>query len=59
MTPPVARRTCCCTMKLRTINSEVKAGQVTPHGVVYLDITYHLTPAYIKRRLPSMHNQFM
>ena len=43
----------------RAINSEVKAGRGTPHGGVYLDIASRLTPADIKRRLPSMHHQFM
>jgi succinate dehydrogenase flavoprotein subunit len=43
----------------RAINSEVKAGRGSPHGGVYLDIASRLTPAEIKRRLPSMHHQFM
>jgi succinate dehydrogenase / fumarate reductase, flavoprotein subunit len=43
----------------RAINSEVKAGRGTPHGGVYLDIASRLTPEEIKRRLPSMHHQFM
>ncbi|SOJ52911.1 Succinate dehydrogenase flavoprotein subunit [Mycobacterium simulans] len=43
----------------RAINSEVKAGRGTPHGGVYLDIASRLTPADIKRRLPSMYHQFM
>ncbi|MCV7402558.1 fumarate reductase/succinate dehydrogenase flavoprotein subunit [Mycobacterium fragae] len=43
----------------RAINSEVKAGRGTPHGGVYLDIASRLTPAEIKRRLPSMYHQFM
>src|SRR5262249_26222267 len=43
----------------RAINSEVKAGRGTPHGGVYLDIASRLTPDEIKRRLPSMHHQFM
>lgn len=42
----------------RAINSEVKAGRGTPHGGVYLDIASRLTPAEIKRRLPSMYHQF-
>ncbi|BBU24825.1 fumarate reductase/succinate dehydrogenase flavoprotein subunit [Mycobacterium xenopi] len=43
----------------RAINAEVKAGRGTPHGGVYLDIASRLTPAEIKRRLPSMYHQFM
>ena len=43
----------------RAINSEVKAGRGTPHGGVFLDIASRLTPAEIKRRLPSMYHQFM
>ncbi|MFV0494577.1 fumarate reductase/succinate dehydrogenase flavoprotein subunit [Mycobacterium sp.] len=42
----------------RAINSEVKAGRGSPHGGVYLDIASRLTPAEIKRRLPSMYHQF-
>jgi succinate dehydrogenase / fumarate reductase flavoprotein subunit len=43
----------------RAINSEVKSGRGSPHGGVYLDIASRLTPAEIKRRLPSMYHQFM
>lgn len=43
----------------RAINSEVKAGRGSAHGGVYLDIASRLTPAEIKRRLPSMYHQFM
>ncbi|QUR66002.1 fumarate reductase/succinate dehydrogenase flavoprotein subunit [Mycobacterium spongiae] len=43
----------------RAINAEVKAGRGSPHGGVFLDIASRLTPADIKRRLPSMHHQFM
>jgi succinate dehydrogenase / fumarate reductase flavoprotein subunit len=42
----------------RAINSEVNAGRGTPHGGVFLDIT-HRSPEYIKRKLPSMHEQFL
>jgi succinate dehydrogenase / fumarate reductase flavoprotein subunit len=42
----------------RAINSEVGAGRGSPHGGVYLDIT-HRSPDYIKRKLPSMHEQFL
>ncbi|MFH5232037.1 fumarate reductase/succinate dehydrogenase flavoprotein subunit [Antrihabitans spumae] len=43
----------------RAINSEVKAGRGTPHGGVYLDIASRMPAAEIKRRLPSMHHQFL
>jgi succinate dehydrogenase / fumarate reductase, flavoprotein subunit len=42
----------------RAINSEVVAGRGTPHGGAYLDIT-HRSPDFIKRKLPSMHEQFL
>ena len=42
----------------RAINAEVVAGRGTPHGGAYLDIT-HKSPDYIKRKLPSMHEQFL
>jgi succinate dehydrogenase / fumarate reductase flavoprotein subunit len=42
----------------RAINAEVGAGRGSPHGGVFLDIT-HRTPDYIKRKLPSMHEQFL
>jgi succinate dehydrogenase / fumarate reductase, flavoprotein subunit len=42
----------------RAINSEVGAGRGTPHGGAYLDIT-HRKPEYIKRKLPSMYEQFL
>ena len=42
----------------RAINSEVTAGRGTPHGGAYLDIT-HRRPDYIKRKLPSMYEQFL
>ena len=42
----------------RAINSEVNAGRGSPHGGVFLDIT-HRSPEYIKRKLPSMHEQFL
>jgi succinate dehydrogenase / fumarate reductase flavoprotein subunit len=42
----------------RAINSEVSAGRGTPHGGAYLDIT-HRKPDYIKRKLPSMYEQFL
>ncbi|HMC63272.1 MAG TPA: FAD-binding protein, partial [Candidatus Solibacter sp.] len=47
----------------RCINREVKAGRGTPHGGVFLDISWikqHLPNAaeHIKRKLPSMYHQF-
>jgi succinate dehydrogenase / fumarate reductase flavoprotein subunit len=47
----------------RCINREVKAGRGTPHGGVYLDISWikkHIPKAeeHIKRKLPSMYHQF-
>jgi succinate dehydrogenase / fumarate reductase flavoprotein subunit len=42
----------------RAINSEVVAGRGTPHGGAYLDIT-HRSPDFIKRKLPSMYEQFL
>jgi len=42
----------------RAINSEVGAGRGSPHGGVFLDIT-HRSPDYIKRKLPSMYEQFL
>jgi succinate dehydrogenase flavoprotein subunit len=43
----------------RAINSEVKAGRGSPHGGVFLDIASRRSPDYIKRRLPSMYEQFI
>ncbi|HLF16213.1 MAG TPA: FAD-binding protein, partial [Candidatus Thermoplasmatota archaeon] len=41
----------------RAIMSEVKAGRGTPHGGVYLDISWR--PAdYVRKKLPSMYHQF-
>jgi len=47
----------------RCINREVKAGRGTPHGGVYLDISWikERIPKgaeHIKRKLPSMYHQF-
>src|SRR5438445_2809935 len=42
----------------RSIYKEVQAGRGSPHGGVYLDIT-HRGPEYIKRKLPSMYEQFL
>jgi succinate dehydrogenase flavoprotein subunit len=47
----------------RCIMREVKAGRGTPHGGVYLDISWikekipH-APEHIKKKLPSMYHQF-
>ncbi|WP_067567702.1 fumarate reductase/succinate dehydrogenase flavoprotein subunit [Nocardia acidivorans] len=43
----------------RAINEEVKSGRGTEHGGVYLDISSRLPAAEIKKRLPSMHHQFL
>ncbi|HZE37739.1 MAG TPA: fumarate reductase/succinate dehydrogenase flavoprotein subunit [Stackebrandtia sp.] len=43
----------------RAINAEVKAGRGTPHGGVFLDVSTRLPAEEIKKRLPSMHHQFM
>src|SRR5712671_3107413 len=47
----------------RCINREVKAGRGTPHGGVFLDISWikkNMPKAaeHIKRKLPSMYHQF-
>jgi succinate dehydrogenase / fumarate reductase flavoprotein subunit len=42
----------------RAINSEVAADRGSPHGGAFLDIT-HRSPDYIKRKLPSMYEQFL
>ncbi len=41
----------------RSIYKEVQAGRGSVHGGVYLDVT-HRGAAYIKRKLPSMYEQF-
>jgi succinate dehydrogenase / fumarate reductase flavoprotein subunit len=41
----------------RAIYTEVKEGRGTPHGGVYLDISY-LPPEVVRRKLPSMYDQF-
>ena len=48
----------------RCINREVKAGRGSPHGGVYLDISWikERVPGareHIKKKLPSMYHQFM
>ena len=47
----------------RCIRREIKEGRGTPHGGVYLDISWIKekisdAPAHIKRKLPSMYHQF-
>jgi succinate dehydrogenase / fumarate reductase flavoprotein subunit len=47
----------------RCIMREVKAGRGSPHGGVYLDISWIKeklpnAPEYIKKKLPSMYHQF-
>jgi succinate dehydrogenase / fumarate reductase flavoprotein subunit len=42
----------------RAIYTEVKEGRGSPHGGVFLDISY-LPADRVKRKLPSMHMQFL
>jgi succinate dehydrogenase / fumarate reductase, flavoprotein subunit len=42
----------------RSIYKEVQAGHGTEHGGVYLDVR-HLGPDKIKKKLPSMYEQFL
>jgi succinate dehydrogenase / fumarate reductase flavoprotein subunit len=41
----------------RAIYTEVREGRGTPHGGVYLDISY-LPAEHVRRKLPSMYDQF-
>jgi succinate dehydrogenase / fumarate reductase flavoprotein subunit len=41
----------------RAIYKEVQAGRGTPHGGAFLDVR-HLGADYVKRKLPSMYEQF-
>jgi succinate dehydrogenase / fumarate reductase flavoprotein subunit len=41
----------------RAIYNEVKDGRGSPHGGVYLDISY-LPKEHVKKKLPSMYHQF-
>jgi succinate dehydrogenase / fumarate reductase flavoprotein subunit len=41
----------------RAIYTEVREGRGTPHGGVYLDISY-LPADHVRRKLPSMYEQF-
>jgi succinate dehydrogenase / fumarate reductase flavoprotein subunit len=43
----------------RAINTEVKEGRGSPHGGVFLDVSTRLPAEEIRRRLPSMHHQFL
>ena len=42
----------------RSIYKEVQAGRGSPHGGAFLDIATVLSPAEIRRKLPSMCDQF-
>jgi len=42
----------------RAINAEITEGRGTKNGAVYLDIS-HREAAYIKKKLPSMYDQFL
>jgi succinate dehydrogenase / fumarate reductase flavoprotein subunit len=42
----------------RAINTEIKANRGSPHGGIFLDIASRRTADDIKRRLPSMYQQF-
>ncbi len=42
----------------RAIYTEVKEGRGSPHGGAYLSIA-HLPADFVKRKLPSMHEQFL
>jgi succinate dehydrogenase / fumarate reductase flavoprotein subunit len=42
----------------RSIYTEVKEGRGTEHGGAYLDVS-HLDSDYVKRKLPSMYDQFL
>ncbi len=41
----------------RAIYTEVKEGRGSPHGGVFLDISY-LSAEHVRRKLPSMYDQF-
>src|SRR5256712_8822883 len=43
---------------VRAMNAEIKAGRGSPHGGVFLDICTRRPPDYIRKRLPSMYQQF-
>jgi succinate dehydrogenase/fumarate reductase flavoprotein subunit len=41
----------------RAIMQEVKEGRGTPHGGVYMDLTYH-EPGFIKKMTPAMYSTY-
>src|SRR5687768_8665137 len=41
----------------RAIMSEIRAGRGSPHGGVFLDISWR-EPEYVRKKLPSMYHQF-
>ncbi len=43
----------------KSIRSENLAGRGSPHGGAFLDIASNRPAEYIKRKLPSMHHQFL
>jgi succinate dehydrogenase / fumarate reductase flavoprotein subunit len=43
----------------KAIMKENEAGRGTPHGGAYLDIASKRDAEFIKKKLPSMHHQFM
>jgi succinate dehydrogenase / fumarate reductase flavoprotein subunit len=43
----------------RAITREIAEGRGSPHGGVLLDIATKRSPDYIRRKLPSMHHQFL
>ncbi|MDE1870891.1 MAG: FAD-binding protein [Candidatus Micrarchaeota archaeon] len=42
----------------RAIYNEIKSGNGTEHGGVYLDVT-HMSGSFIKKKLPAMYEQFL
>jgi succinate dehydrogenase / fumarate reductase flavoprotein subunit len=42
----------------RAIRREIREGRGTPHGGVYLDIASRRSPDEIRKKLPSMYQQF-
>lgn len=55
---PVKRELSSRDVVARSIYQEVQAGRGTPHGGAWLDVT-HRGAEYIKRKLPSMYEQFL
>ena len=55
---PAGRRSCRpATTSSRAIYTEVREGRGSPHGGVFLDISY-LPADHVRRKLPSMYEQF-